>query len=81
MKNMYLEKYEAERNVTSSVICNKCGGQIPFQNENPVEIELDFGYHSKHDMEHHSFDLCQSCYDEFIKCFIVPIKCTEINWF
>ena len=33
-----------------------------------------WGYFSNKDGERHSFDLCESCYDELLKTFLIPVE-------
>lgn len=65
--------------------CNKCGRKIPLKNGVPQEGVFQgqavWGYFSEKDGEVHSFDLCEACYDEWIRTFQIPaevLKSTEI---
>lgn len=58
------------------IICNCCGRRLAFADGIPSEeacsVAVRWGYFSKKDGEHHSFDLCEECYDKLIKSFEVP---------
>jgi len=71
-----MKKYElkiVERDVLTSTTCNKCGKE--FLNEDGHsngEIEhftVEFGWGSFIDMDVFMFDLCDSCFYEFVKTF------------
>jgi hypothetical protein len=56
--------------ISNTVTCNKCGNTIePNTSENMSSISLGFGYWSKFDMEHWSFDICDNCLEDVIKTF------------
>lgn len=59
------------------VCCNKCGRPIIVENniikEGLLEVQADWGYFSLRDLEVHKFDVCESCYEEWVKTFKVPI--------
>lgn len=58
--------------------CNKCGKEIAVKDgmirEGVLGVETLWGYFSEKDGEHHSFDLCEECYDELVKNFQIPVK-------
>ena len=60
------------------IICNKCGKEIFVKNgiaeEDVLSVEKRWGYFSNKDNEIHEFDLCESCYDEFVKTFVISVK-------
>lgn len=71
-----MEKYEkklTENNVLSEVYCNKCGKLIYSdelkQKDDYIKVIKEWGYFSNKDMETHSFELCEECYDNLIKTF------------
>lgn len=63
------------------VVCNKCGRELTAVNGTVMEgvctVEIDWGYFSEKDGEHHSFDLCEKCYDGWVKGFSIPIDVKE----
>lgn len=65
------------------VICNKCGKKLMVDrgiaHQGVLSISYGWGYFSKRDGETHSFDLCEECYDDLIKSFIIPINIEERN--
>lgn len=64
-------------------ICNMCGRKlnekIGANREECVRIIKDWGYFSKKDLQTHEIILCEQCYDELIKKFVVPIKVIDRN--
>lgn len=67
-----------ETKETEKIICNKCGKEIAVKNgmteEDVLSIEKRWGYFSDKDNEVHTFDLCESCYDQWIATFAIPIE-------
>lgn len=65
------------------LICNKCGKRIRLYRGCPKEgvchVENQWGYFSKKDGERHSFDLCEECYDEMVKEFVIPVEVEEMT--
>ena len=63
------------------IYCNMCGKKIDVRNEIPMEdfvsVKKTWGYFSGKDGTAHEFDLCESCYDEFIRRFQIPVTQTE----
>ena len=63
------------------IICNKCGREIQAVNGCPREgvfsVDYEWGYFSEKDGERHSFDLCESCYDELLRSFEIPAGIEE----
>lgn len=61
-----------------SITCDKCGKTEEGENiEYASSIETwkhNFGYGSKFDTDMVSFELCDDCYEEFIKSFKYPPK-------
>ncbi len=59
------------------VICNQCGKSIKIENgvqkAEMCEVTKRWGYFSNKDLEVHTFDLCEECYDRLIEGFKVPI--------
>ena len=59
------------------VICNGCGKVMELKNgclrEECFHAEQLFGYFSNKDGSRQSFDLCETCYDEMIARFRVPV--------
>lgn len=62
----------------SKIICNKCGKEIVAENghfsEDVLQVEKRWGYPSDKDNEVHTFDLCEECYDAFVKTFLIPVE-------
>lgn len=77
-----MRKYKNEKTENNGIlICNKCGRKLQVSNGRVMEgvctVEVDWGYFSHKDGEHHSFDLCETCYDQLIKEFRIPVTISE----
>lgn len=77
-----LKKYE--KNGVSELIevrCNKCGKNLVVENgivkEEYFSEKYQLGYFGERDGEIHSFDLCELCYNQIIKDFVIPITIEE----
>lgn len=64
-------------------VCNRCGCRIKQEDgivkEGSFTSAFAFGYHSRRDGEIHSFCLCESCYENMILQFEIPVEITEIQ--
>lgn len=78
MRQYSLETKESKK--TEQIICNCCGKQIPVAGGHPREgvfsVDHTWGYFSDKDGETHSFDLCEECYDKWIRSFRIPVDIT-----
>lgn len=72
------KKVNEEKNVLEHVYCNLCGKEIIKEDRNyfhdHIHVEKRWGYFSTKDGRVDSFDLCEQCYDNFVKTFQIPIK-------
>lgn len=59
------------------VVCNKCGKKLKIKDgiiqEGVFHAEIPWGYFSHKDGERHVLDLCEDCYDKWIKTFAVKV--------
>ncbi len=73
MKEYKKIKKEVEEEEVIGITCNKCGKSEKGENidwmSNIESFNHSFGYGSNKDTETHKFELCDDCYDEFIKTF------------
>lgn len=57
--------------------CNACGKVLKERNgilmEDVFEGKKEWGYFSKKDLEFHDFLLCETCYDQMIAGFAIPV--------
>lgn len=69
--------------ILKKVVCNQCNKQLKIENgivlEDRLAVEKSWGYFSKKDGVVHSFDLCEECYDNIIKGFVLPITVKKQN--
>ncbi len=67
-----------ETNELEKIICNKCGKEIlvlrGVPQEDVLQVEKRWGYFSDKDNCVDQFDLCEECYDEFVKDFRIKIR-------
>lgn len=67
-----------ETKEVEKIICNKCGKEILVKagmpEEDVLSVQKRWGYFSNKDNEVHEFDLCEECYDEWIKTFQIPAE-------
>ena len=72
-----------QKNQTEKIFCNCCGKEMAAENgivkEGIASFALDWGYFSEKDGEHHSFCLCEDCYDKIVKTFAIPVSVQEKN--
>ena len=69
MKKHISKIEKVKTNKVIDCLCNKCGKSI-FLNDSFIrggECVIRFNYGSVHDDEKHEFDLCDECFDEFVK--------------
>lgn len=76
-----MRQFCTERKTTEKlekIICNKCGKEIPVlggvPQEDVLEVEKRWGYHSRKDNRVDHFDLCEDCYDELVSGFQIQIE-------
>lgn len=66
-----------ETSEIEKIICNKCGKEIMVlkgvPQEDVLEVEKRWGYHSNKDNQVDRFDLCEECYDEFVESFQIKL--------
>lgn len=67
-----------EKKIVEKIICNKCGKEILVKNgiaeEDTLSVQKRWGYFSNKDNIVHEFDLCEECYDKWIKTFVIGIE-------
>ena len=78
----HIKKTEEIKEI-SKMICNQCGKEIPVVNgqarEGVFSADVTWGYFSEKDGEKQEFDICESCYDTWIRNFKLPITSQEIT--
>lgn len=77
-----MRKYTSQNEKKIEVVkCNKCGAEIKKQDDMLLEgvcrIEIEWGYFSNKDGEIHAFNLCEGCYDEWVRSFAIPLQIDE----
>lgn len=67
------------------MICNCC--KTVMQNKGAIpkteflHVEKEWGYFSNKDGKKQEFDICEKCYDEWLKTFQIPVKVQEVTEF
>ncbi len=65
------------------IICNACKKVILETNTIPtadyLHVEKEWGYFSGKDGQKHEFDICEECYDAWIKGMQIPAACKEVT--
>ena len=60
------------------IYCNCCGKELHMEpmdkREDYLFVQKEWGYFSKKDGEIHTFSLCESCYERWIKQFSIPVN-------
>ncbi len=79
-----MRKYSEEtKKKLIEMSCNKCGKKISVENgiinEGVFTVAFGWGYFSEKDGQIHNFDLCEKCYDEYTKTFLIPVDVEERN--
>lgn len=69
---------EKREKILTKIVCNKCKKEMNVENGIPREdllsVEKRWGYFSEKDGEVHRFDLCETCYNELIRSFAIPVE-------
>ena len=67
------------------IVCNVCGKVIAERGAIPtadyLHVEKEWGYFSGKDGQKQEFDLCESCYDEWIRTLPIPATSREVTEF
>lgn len=71
------------RTKNQEIICNCCRKVIQETNTIPqtefLHVEKEWGYFSGKDGEKQEFDVCEACYDAWIRTFQIPVKTQEMT--
>jgi ribosomal-protein-alanine N-acetyltransferase len=67
----------------TKIKCNCCGQSIPRSEakepkQDYLKIEKKWGYFSNKDLEKHTINVCEPCYDKWITSFKLPVQIDEI---
>lgn len=72
-----------DKKTLEKVVCNRCGRELKLINgivqEGVFQGETRWGYFSNRDGEHHTFDLCEECYEHLLEAFLVPVTVEEVT--
>ena len=77
-----MRKYN-EHNQLVNMQCNCCKKELHVEEgivkEGCFSVDYTWGYFSNKDGMQHKFDLCEDCYDRFVKELTIPITESENN--
>lgn len=77
-----MRKYN-DQNQLIGMQCNCCQKELKVEQgivkEGSFSVDYTWGYFSTKDGTHHQFDLCENCYDRFVKELSIPITESENN--
>lgn len=77
-----MRKYN-EQNQLISMQCNCCKKELKLEDgivkEGSFSVDYTWGYFSNKDGLCHKLDLCEDCYDRFIKELAIPVTEIENN--
>lgn len=80
----YIEK-ETQEPQLAKVHCNQCGKELMVSDgilkEGCFSVDYAFDYFSNKDGYIYSFDLCEECFDAWVKGFQNPARITETKEF
>ena len=80
----YREKERQELQLNKA-FCNLCGKELRVEEgilkEGCFSVDYEFDYFSNKDGYIYSFDLCEECFDHFIKGFKTPAEIAETKEF
>jgi hypothetical protein len=84
MEQNHVEKIERETTIVDDILCNKCGkstkhGNGKFSSFEGCRLKAGFGYGSIKDGDYEHFDLCDQCYVDFTKSFVLPPTTDNID--
>ena len=75
-----MREYDEQKNL-KKVLCNVCNKELNVEQgivkEGCFHADYTWGYFSTRDGMQHRFDLCEECYDRFVRSFQIPVTETE----
>ena len=78
-----MRRYNRITKELERAVCNCCGKELRIEKgmlmEGICSVDTTWGYFSGHDLEHHTFDLCEACYDQMVNSFTIPPEITEVT--
>lgn len=78
-----MRKQKSSKNADVHVCCNICGRELQHQGdvliEDYIHITKEWGYFSEHDLEMHSFNICERCYNIMSKHFKMPVTVGKVK--
>lgn len=75
-----MREYDEQKELINAQ-CNVCRKEFRLEQgiikEGCFQADYTWGYFSSRDGMQHQFDLCEECYERFIKSFSIPVTETE----
>ncbi|WP_310601974.1 hypothetical protein [Anaerosporobacter sp.] len=60
------------------ICCNACGKKIKVEHgilkEDVFNAEKEWGYFSQKDLQVHTFNICEKCYNKMVSNFVIPVE-------
>lgn len=57
--------------------CNVCGKKLKVEHgilkEDVFTARKEWGYFSEKDLQVHSFNICEECYNKMVSSFVIPV--------
>lgn len=57
--------------------CNVCGKKLKIEHgilkEDVFTVEKEWGYFSRKDLQIHTFNVCEKCYNKMVSNFVIPV--------
>lgn len=79
------EKNQIKEEKLLDVVCNKCGKKLKVEEgilkEGCFRTDYAFDYFSEKDGYTYAFDLCENCFDQWIRGFRYPVQIREVKEF
>lgn len=74
-----MRTFDRETGKLVRIVCNGCGQELWRRDRGEghreyVSVDKSWGYFSEKDGERHHLDLCESCYDKWIRTFLIPVE-------
>lgn len=78
-----MKKQKDTKKAEVCVYCNVCGRELKHEGdillEDYIQVTKQWGYFSDHDLELHTFNICEQCYNKLEKLFKIPVTVGKIK--
>ena len=67
----------AQESKGKGIYCNACGKKMKFEHgilkEDVFTAKKEWGYFSDKDLQVHTFNICENCYNKMVSEFVIPV--------